>query len=77
MESDSCNIPLEGEEFEAFYREILREFGPGTGQKPKKRKKKTAPSGQRKRRLRNLAAVLCLECTGIAAIVFWWMVRIL
>ena len=67
--------------FEAFYREILREFGPEspvqTGKKPASRTRTPARKKKKEKGLRALAVTLCLECAGIAAIAAWWMVRIL
>ena len=84
MPNDPNEILNQDAEFEAFYREILREFGPESAAQPRKKpaSPKRAPAGKGKtakkeKGLRALAVTLCLECVGIAAIAAWWVVRIL
>ena len=69
-------------EFEAFYGEILREFGPGiaprqpgSGSTGKKAAPKKAPK-KKEEGIGGLVAVLCLEFAGIAALVIWWILRL-
>lgn len=75
------------EEFEAFYQDILKEFGPDT--KPRKKTSSAkkavhhntysdhAPSAKKEKGIKGLVITLCLECAGIVGIVLWWVLRIL
>ncbi len=78
--------------FEAFYSDILNEFGPGeTGKKqaaspkkssqPKPAAKKGSKKGGKKKKkknsIRGLVITLCLERAGILAVLQWWMYRFL
>jgi len=42
-------------------------------------KKPSAKKGRKKKKksLRGLVITLCLECAGIAAVILWWILRIL
>ena len=75
------------EEFEAFYQDILREFGPDT--KPRRKTSSTRktvhqnaysdrePAPRKEKSVRGLVITLCLEMLGIAGVVLWWVLRIL
>ena len=68
-------------EFEAFYGEILREFGPESTNRQRKTSpaKKSAPKKSPKKKekgIGKLVAMLCLEFAGIAALVIWWILRL-
>ena len=72
-------------EFEAFYQEILKEFGPDTAPRKKTSStRKTAPKSaysdqkpKKQKGIKGLVITLCLEMLGIAGIVLWWIFRIL
>ena len=80
------------DEFERFYQEIYEEFGPleeeqipeaAPGRAVASRldtyadtPRAVAPK-KKDKSIRNLAIVVCLECLGIAAVVLWWVLRIL
>ena len=68
-------------EFEAFYSDILREFGPGIAPQQTKSNsaKKAAPKKVPKKKekgIGGLVTVLCLEFAGIAALIIWWILRL-
>ena len=75
------------DDFEAFYQDILKEFGPDT--KPRKKTSSTkkaahhnaysdhVPSAKKEKGIKGLVITLCLECAGIVGIVLWWVLRIL
>ena len=81
MPMDPNGAPDRDAEFEVFYREILREFGPDSapqpGKRPASRTRTPARKKKKEKGLRGLVVTLCLECAGIAAIAAWWVVRIL
>ena len=76
------------EEFEAFYQDILKEFGPDS--KPRRKTsstKKTAKANaysdskpakaKKEKGVKGLVITLCLEMLGIVGVVLWWILRIL
>lgn len=93
LEEQLLAVEEKDESFEAFYSDILQEFGPeSAASKPAKTSsshKKTThnaahtgkahKSGHAKKKKSNkgLIITLCLECAGIAGIVAWWLLRIL
>ena len=80
---------VEEDEFEVFYEDILKEFGPDEQPAPAKMKThKTnhqttdytdvTPHPRKKHKsIRGMIVTLCLECMGILAVLVWWMVRYL
>ena len=80
------------DEFERFYQEIFEEFGPVEEEQtpeaasvrvaaPRMNSYADTPRAvapkKKDKSIRNLAIVVCLECLGIAAVVLWWVLRIL
>ena len=74
-------------DFETFYQDILREFGPDS-KTPQPRRSpvpkhpvyadlpEKKPAKKKKERAAGLVVLLCLECAGIVGIVLWWVLRI-
>ena len=91
LEEQLLAVEKKDEDFESFYNDILREFGPANENQnvrkseskpaaPKKSAVKTkGKKGKKKAKksIKGLVITLCLECAGIAAIILWWVLRIL
>lgn len=80
------------DDFEAFYQDILQEFGPSSQTSPARKpaRSKKAPQKQsysdqpkkpskkkKKKSLRGLVITLSVECAGIVGIILWWIFRFL
>ncbi len=91
LEKKLLAVEERDEDFEAFYENILREFGPETSKTAKKTTtRRTAPARptyadaprhaapvRREKGVSGLIVTLCMEFIGIALIIFWWVLRIL
>ena len=91
LEDQLLAVEKKDEDFESFYNDILREFGPVNENQPvRKSESRPAPAkkpaakakgkkGKKKAKksIKGLVITLCLECAGIVAIILWWILRIL
>ena len=93
LEDQLLAVENKDEDFESFYNDILREFGPVNENQgvrkseskpvtPKKAPTKAKTTGKKgkkkaKKGIKGLVITLCLECAGIVAIILWWVLRIL
>ncbi len=92
LEEELLKDELPEDEFEKFYQEIYEEFGTAEEEQnpetavvraaaPRKSTYADTPRavapGKKDKSIRNLAIAVCLECVGIAALVLWWVLRIL
>ena len=81
---------VEEEDFDLLYEELLEEFGPDRVSQPQKKTHRNTNSAytytdnaekhrpqKRRRSIRGLLVVLCLEALGIMGVMLWWVVRIL
>lgn len=82
---------VEEEDFDVFYEDILKEFGPGQATPaPQKKVHRTVSQAtdytdnakkhkksKKRRQMKGLIVTLCLECVGIFLVLVWWMLRIL
>ena len=88
LEEQLLQNDMDDDEFERFYQDVFEEFGADEAQEQPRAvaKAKTstyadAPRAvapkKKDKSIRNLAIVIFLECMGIAAVVLWWVLRIL
>ena len=92
LEEELLKDQLPEDEFEKFYQEIYEEFGSAEEESTSDTvpvraavtrintysdaPRAVAPK-KKDKSIRNLTIAVCLECVGIAAIVLWWVLRIL
>ena len=91
LEEQLLKDGMDDEEFEQFYHDIYEEFGPVEEEEPANPKPAAAPRAKpstyadtpravapkKKKGYRGLMITICLECLGIAAVILWWILRIL
>ena len=89
LEEQLLAVEEKDESFEAFYSDILQEFGPESEKKQPQKKASAPKSGgtgtgkphkstkKKKKSNKGLVITLCLECAGIVGIIVWWMLRLL
>lgn len=93
LEAQLLAIEEPDDDFEAFYSDVLREFGP-ENKKPQVHKSSSSrrnvpqkntysdqprrPAPAKKQKgVKGLVITLCLECLGIVGIILWWILRFL
>ena len=88
LEEQLLENEMEEDAFEQFYHEIFEEFGPGNEEDPRAvaPKSKTgaykdtpravAPK-KKKKGVRGLVLLICVELLGIACVALWWLQRLL
>lgn len=90
LEEELLKADVRDEEFEQFYQSIYEEFGPEMEEtpapapvkkpQPKKSAYADAPRAvapKKKKSLRGLVILVCLEAAGILAVIGWWMLKLL
>ena len=93
LEEELLKDEVQVDDFEQFYQEIYEEFGPVEEEQTPKAApvrpvaaprhdtyadtpRAVAPR-KKSKAIRNLTVLVCLESLGIAAVVLWWLVKIL
>ena len=89
LEEQLLKDEMNDDEFERFYHEIFEEFGAGEERERPRAVASNAKSGaykdtpravapkKKRKGVRGLLIFICLELLGIAAVVLWWVQRLL
>ena len=87
LEDELLKKGMEEEEFERFYHDVFEEFGeapeeapaPAPVKKPKNTYADTprAVAPQKKKGIRGPLITVCLELVGIAAVIGYWLLKLL
>ena len=90
LEEEMLKLTEKDEKFERFYQDVFEEYGPtdeeteeAPAAKPVKKVKNTyadtprAVAPKKKKGVKGLVIVICLELAGIAAVLGYWLMRFL
>ena len=89
LEEELLKLTDKDEKFERFYQEIYEEYGPteeettAPAEKPVKKPKRTyadaprAVAPKKKKSVKGLVILVCVELAGIFGIVGYWLMRLL